>query len=568
MVLHRELSPPMTDDRLHIPIPNVSGWIHRAYVLRQQLESAIDLTFEDATIPAGTSIVLYNDVDAGLGDIAFATKLLRLLRAAMPACELILASTGRAKQERFGRPEGVTLYGVDEFARLTTHRTPTLVISAPGNFDHCRSREAVLAALAVDPATPFVYLSEYGSLRYLRNDAFKGLMPALEAFVETYMDEAAQKAGVSPDDLGHRASTGDILCAEDGKRPYPIGHILDGLVADRPDNPLRAFMAQPLLAARACGLDVGEVGIHIDEALTAQALEVERDPAARATQLAAIEHPALSAHLGHVARTAPDAALYAGYATSGYDLFLDYVSILEGRRTRDVDLILPTPRTPDELHAAFVNDALVARLRTRGVATLTFLGYAQAGLVPADATPVTVTTPIAPSGKHLRVVSFFPLPYRDMRRLLLSAEPATVVSGDQSFSDAVSANKAILYTEPVYCQAYHVDAVAAIASRIAPDIQTLLAFGMRSIWSEEGYDAIIRILSAEGAMAPFHAFDAEVRAHHNANRALVAIVKRQLLSYADPAVATRVGAAIQTALRDFTAATGFTLPTASLRPAR
>ncbi len=555
----------MTDDRLHIPIPSVSGWIHRAYVLRQQLESAIDLTFEDAAIPAGTSIVLYNEVDAGLGDIAFATKLLRLLHQAMPACELILASTGRAKQERFGRPEGVALYGVDEFAKLQTHRTPTLVISAPGNFDHCRSREAVLAALAVSPATPFVYLSEYGSLRYLRNDAFKGLMPPLEAFVDTYMDEAARTAGVSPDDLGHRASTGDILCAEDGKRPYPIGHILEGLVSERADNPLRAFMAQPLLAARACGLDVGEVGIHIDEALTAQALEIERDPAARAAQLAAIEHPALGAHLRQVASTTPDAALYAGYATSGYDLFLDYVSIMEsgsGRsHTRDVDLVLPTPRTPQELHDAFVNDALVARLRSRGVASLTFLGYAQAGLVPADATPVTVTTPIAPSGKHLRVVSFFPLPYRDMRRLLLAAEPPTVVSGDQSFSDAVSANKAILYTEPVYCQAYHVDAVAAIAARIAPDIQTVLTFGMRSIWSEEGYDAIIRILSAPDAMATFRAFDAEVRAHHNANRALVAIVKRQILSHADPAVAARVGATIQTAIRDFTAAVGFTLPT-------
>lgn len=555
----------MTDDRLHIPIPNVSGWIHRAYVLRQQLETALDGAFEDAPVPAGTSIVLYNEVDAGLGDIAFATKLLRLLHAAMPTCELILASTGLAKQERFGRPEGVTIYGVDEFAKLTTHRTPTLVISAPGNFDHCRSREAVLAALAVDPATPFVYLAEYGSLRYLRNDDFKGLMPALDAFVETYMDEVAQKAGVSSDDIGHRASTGDILCAEDGKRPYPIGNILEGLVSLRPDNPLRDFMTQPLLAARGCGLDVGEVGIHIDEALTAEALEIERDPAARAAQVAAIEHPVLGAHLRHVASTTPDAALYAGYARTGYDRFLDYVSITESGATRDVELILPIPRTPQELHDAFVNDALVARLRTRGVGTLTFLGYTEAGLVPADPTPVSVTTTIAPSGKHLRVVSFFPLPYRDMRRLLLATEPATLVSGDQSFSDAISANKAILYIEPVYCQAYHVDAVAAIASRVAPDAQTLLAFGMRSIWSEEGYDAIIRILSAPDAMAPFRAFGAEVRAHHNANRPLTAIVKRQLLSHADPAVAARVAAQIHAAIRDFTVAEGFTLPTAALR---
>jgi hypothetical protein len=555
---------------MHLPVPNVSGWMHRAFVLRLQIERAldawVDATWPDAAVAADTTIVLYNEVDAGLGDVAYVSKLLKLLRARLPQATLVLASTGVAKQERFGRPEGVTLMGVEDFAARDDLRHPTLVISAPGNFDHCRSAPGVLAALKVDPATPFLYLSEYGSLRYLKNDVLKAHVPALEAFLEAYTDELGAAAGADPDALGHRASTGDILHAPEDGPPVAIGSILDGLLADRADNPLRDWVGSPLIAFRPCGLDVGEIGVHVDRALLAEAEALratQPEPgqalsAARRAKLAALEHGHLRARLE---ASDPRTALYAGYCTSGYDLFLDYVSILEARGDRDVDLVLPTPRTPEMLRDAFITDSLRDRLASRGVGRVVFHGYDESALVLTDPRCTTLTADVSPdgAGKTLNVISYYPLPHRDMRRLLLASEPPTVVSGDQSFSDAISADKAILYAEPVYCQAWHIDALLALSGRVAPEMQTVIRFGTRSVWSEDGYDAIVEILSRPDALAPFLALAAEVRRSHDANAPLVAAVKRTLLSHADPAVRAAVLDRVTRGNAAFRAVSGWTV---------
>ena len=547
---------------MHIPVPNVSGWMHRAFVLRLQVERALDAwadaTWPDAAVSAGATIVVYNEVDAGLGDVAYVSKLLKLLRARLPQASLVLASTGVPKQERFGRPEGVTLVSVEDFAAREDLRRPTLVISAPGNFDHCRNAADVRAALKVNPSTPFLYLSEYGSLRYLKNDVLKARVPALEAFLEAFTDEVGAAAGADPEALGHRGSTGDILHAPEDGSPVTIGNILDGLFSDRADNPLRDWISRPLLDFRPCGLDVGEIGIHIDRALLAEAesLQSASSAPARQAKVAELEHVHLRDHL-----TAADArtALYAGYATSGYDLFLDYVSILENGGDRDVNLVLPTPRTPEMLRDAFITDSLVVRLASRGVGRVVFHGYDESALVLTAPRRTTVTADITPdgAGKVLNVISFYPLPHRDMRRLLLASEPPTVVSGDQSFSDAISADKTILYAEPVYCQAWHIDALLALAGRVAPEMQAVIRFGTRSVWSEDGYDAIVDLLARPDALAPFHALAAEVRASHDANGALVAAVKRTLLTHADPTIRAAVADLLTRGNAAFRASSGW-----------
>ena len=44
-------------------------------------------------------------------------------------------------------------------------------------------------------------------------------------------------------------------------------------------------------------------------------------------------------------------------------------------------------------------------------------------------------------GKTLRLLTRYPIPNADFRRLHAAAQPATMVSGDQSFSEAVSSGK-------------------------------------------------------------------------------------------------------------------------------
>ena len=260
-----DVSPGDNENTMHVPVPSVSGWMHRAFVLRLQVERAldawVDARWPDAAVESATTIVLYNEVDAGLGDVAYASKLLKLLRARLPQATLILASTGVAKQERFGRPDGVTLLSVEDFAARQDRLSPTLVISAPGNFDHCRRAHDVRAALRVDPETPFLYLSEYGSLRYLKNDVLKARVAALEAYLEAFTDERGAASGADPDALGHRGSTGDILFAPADGAPVKIGNIVEALFDDRPDNPLRDWVSSPLLDFRPCGLDVDVRGI-------------------------------------------------------------------------------------------------------------------------------------------------------------------------------------------------------------------------------------------------------------------------------------------------------------------
>jgi hypothetical protein len=529
--------------------------MHRAFVQRMLVEYAIDLHFSEFHIANPATLVLYNEVDAGFGDISFALKLLKLMKRDLPNCELILVSTGVEKMQRIGRPEGVTIYSVEDFAKLEAHRRPTLVISAPGNFDHCRSGPEVLDALGVEADTPFVYLSQYGSLRYLRNDALKGRVGALEAFLEATMDKAAEARGVAPDLLGHRASTGDILRVEEGRKPEIIGNILDDLVSERADNPLRDFMADPLIGYRACGLDIGEVGILIDEDLAEAARTMS--PEQRRAELAAIEQPFLRDHLRTLEGLRSDIGIYAGYSRTGYTNFLDYISLLETASSRDIEIIMPVPHTPAMLCERFVDEGLATRMKSRGVGKVMFLGFDEAAFVQTQPTPTTVELRIAEAGKTLRVVSFYPLPHRDMRRLLLAAEPPTITSGDQSFGDAISAGKVILYIEPVYCQGYHVDGVLALASKLTPAVDKVLRFGTKPVWSEDGYDEIVNILTAPGTPQEFLKFAHHVRDHYNANRPLIAALKRHLLTHADPAVRERVRAALSAGLATYSTADGF-----------
>ena len=537
-------------------------YLDRLFVLRHLVGTELDRCFAGAAPPAGKTVLVWNEVDAGLGDIAFVTKLMRLLRRAMPELGIVLVSTGPDKQRRFGLDEAITMYGADEYPRRATpaERRPDLVLSAPGIFDHCRKKALVCERLGLDDALPFLYVAEYGSLLQLRDDAFRPLMAALEGFVDTYLDEVAAAQGVAADEIGHHARTGAVV-VPDERGFRTVDHLTRGLTASRADNPLYPWLTRALLDARSCGLELGEMGIHVDEELRAAANAPEAG-----RSLSRLEHldqiadrPLRELLLGDrsIARYDRETALYAAYAYAGIELFIDYVAVLQEGASRDIDLVLPTARTPERTEQDFFTDELVGRLERAGVGEVEIVGNAEEDRPLGELAARRLSWT---KGKRLRLITRFPLPYRDMRILLQAAERPTMVSGDQSFSDAVSAGKEILVVEPVYCQTYHLDAVLDLAERVSPDLREVLSFGMQVRRSASSYERIRGILRTPDLPARFARFDREIQSHHNANEALVSLVKRTLLTHARPDLRETQEAILREVWATFSPEEGIRLP--------
>ena len=178
------------------PVPG-RGYLDDVFLIRHLAEQHVDLLFLRAPIPQGLRLLLFNEVDAGLGDVAFATKLMHLLRKHVPQLDIVLVSSGPHKQAQFGLPEGVSMYEFQSYRTDATaaHRQIDLVVSAPGIFDHCRSKEAVLSTLGLPAQTPFLFIAEYGSMRQLRDDAFKSFGGGVDTLIDAHLDVVAEREG-------------------------------------------------------------------------------------------------------------------------------------------------------------------------------------------------------------------------------------------------------------------------------------------------------------------------------------------------------------------------------------
>ncbi len=482
-------------DRLLNPNPPAAGgWLHRTFVFRHQLEAAVSAAFTGVAVAPGAQVWLYNETDAGLGDVAFATKLVRLWRQAWPGAAIHLATTDRAKQARFVLPDGVTVH--DLAGPGGAPIAADLVVSAPGIFDHCRDGTLVRRAVGADAGVPFLYLAEYGSIRQLRDDAFKAQLDAVDAFVDARLDAAASRAGTDPDTVGHRASTGEIV---DAGRGQAIGHLIaDALCL--PESPIGAWARAACLGARSCGLEAGELGIHIDVDLARAA-----GAANRRASLGDLGHAGLRATIAQAA------AVYFGYAHSGIERFVEVVAQLERGRDRPLDLVAPGARPVADLALALFDADRLAALAGCGVGRIE-IDDGKGGAAVWD----------LGAGKRLRVLTHHPLDHADMRRLISACEAPVMVSGDQSFSDAVSAGKAVVAIEPVYCQTWHLDAVAALASRVAPSARALIDLGHRHTWGAAERAELARLVAADGLVDGFSALSDTVRTDHDGNAAMVA----------------------------------------------
>jgi len=233
---------------------------------------------------------------------------------------------------------------------------------------------------------------------------------------------------------------------------------------------------------------------------------------------------------------AETASLYVGYAYEGLAIFVDHISILEDGCDRRLDVVVPHRAEVAELVETTFDEAAIERLRGRGI------GRVQITRGPGEEAEISLGP-----GKTLRLITRYPIPNADLRRLHQAAQPATMVSGDQSFSEAVSGGKAVLYLEPVYCQTYHLDAVLDLAGRVAPPVREVLDFGMQYQRDAGRYPAIEAHLASPALHEAYRVLNTTIQRDHDCGPGLVDLLTRALWTLRVPAVATAARVALEAA---------------------
>ena len=111
-----------------------------------------------------------------------------------------------------------------------------------------------------------------------------------------------------------------------------------------------------------------------------------------------------------------------------------------------------------------------------------------------------------------------------------------MVSGDQSFSEAVSARKEFVVIEPVYCQTFHLDAQLALAERVDSELRLVLEFVMKFKWEPDGWAKVRDVLASGRLAACFDRYNDIVHSEHRLNEHIVSVIKRALLSAIRPSL--------------------------------
>jgi hypothetical protein len=553
-------------DDVFIPLDEGKGYLDQLFLLRHHIERVMDRCFREVALKEEVSLLLFNETDAGLGDVAFASKLMSLLRQHVPELTIILASSDPEKQSRFGLDPAVIMYPFKDFASKATaqHKAPDLMLSAPGIFDHCRIREQAFDTIGITGDVPFQYLAEYGSIRQLKTDAFKSFTTALDHLIDAYLDEVAEREGADPDSVGYHGQSGKVVVVSDeGNRK--VGYLSELLVQERDNNPLYLWLTQPVISARSAGIDRAEVGVFIDDDLKHYALsDAAQTSKTRLEELAKLRKRELYDLLlgdGDVTSYERDAVLYSGYAHSAFEYFISYVGAIEEGKNRRVDVVMPNARTMAQVHEEIFDEALLQRLASLGFGRIELVGNEKEEGSDRGQDHKTI---MLGSGKSLRFISIYPLPHQDMRVLLQASEPATIVSGDQSFSEAVSANKLSIVIEPVYCQTWVIDSQLALAERVNPDLKRILELAMQFKFDDARFESLKSLIREPRIHTDFQRFNAIVRDEHRLNERAVDLVKRVLLTLQSPPLAEAQEALVKATWARLAPDEGVTVPGESI----
>ena len=219
--------------------------------------------------------------------------------------------------------------------------------------------------------------------------------------------------------------------------------------------------------------------------------------------------------------------------------------------------MVPNAATVQDIWQHTFDDETLARLLECGVGVVEVIGNASDP--GPEASPCRLEHTLGP-GKRLRLITRHPLSNHDYRQLLLASEPTTMVSGDQSFTDAVSANKAIAIMEPVYSQTYLIDGFLALAEEADMGLAETLRFGTQGLWDRRGYENMQAFVRSGALVSAARRVNAAIQSEHNANSTLVAAVKRRLLTACSAQLADAQRELFEVAWRGFDSRDGLSLP--------
>ncbi|WP_143406405.1 hypothetical protein [Estrella lausannensis] len=143
--------------------------------------------------------------------------------------------------------------------------------------------------------------------------------------------------------------------------------------------------------------------------------------------------------------------------------------------------------------------------------------------------------PGAPSdGKTLRIIDCFPIPHSDVMKLVEHSEPETLITGNQSFGEAVSASKSFFY-EQLPNDISLGQQMSGLAGTIDPQFQQVME-KMQCFEGKMDYESIASALKDPSTRANFREYGAKVQEEFDLGKRLELKVKRGLISHTTPLV--------------------------------
>lgn len=511
------------------------GSDHRADVLLPRFLALahLDAQYVDAPLPPGLALTFFNHGGAGFGDIAFAWKATRILTSHAPELRVTLVTTNEEKTRAFDFGD-VPILPEERFAQDASARvrSPDLWLAAPTLYDGYEFEATDFARFPVGADVPYLFISEYGQIRYLRKVMEDGVSSLCDRAEDTCFD--AFEATYGEGNVGFDTRDQSVLAfAPDGSHEK-VGNFRQALAAD---SALRGLLTNPRLRMYPCGLEAGELGILIDDRLGADdGYATDR-----------LDHKPLGTLIDE-----PDGALYYGYAHTGIDRFLAVITLLETDRTRRVDVVVPSRTAPRATIEAQITAPVLARLKAGGIGQLQVLSDEDSEHIELG------------DGKTMRLMTHYPLDNRDVHRLLRRSEAATMVSGDQSTSEALSARKWIAITEPYYCQTWVTDALLALADGWS-GLRPVLDWGVDPNPGDERWAEMARAVADPELPERGIELANHIRAHHRANERIAGVVKRTLLEDRRPDLVRAERALLADAYDRYTVEHGIRLSRAGLR---
>ncbi|MBA3239110.1 MAG: hypothetical protein H0T62_12280 [Parachlamydiaceae bacterium] len=149
--------------------------------------------------------------------------------------------------------------------------------------------------------------------------------------------------------------------------------------------------------------------------------------------------------------------------------------------------------------------------------------------------PKIINIPGGPqNGKTLRIIDYFPLPHEDIMKLMEFSESETLITGNQSFGEAVSASKTFFYEKLPNDNTFG-EQISNLAGRIDPQFKSIVE-SMQGYEGQMDHEKIATAFKDPHTRQLFQAYGATVQNEFDLSKRLQLKVKRTLVSNDSPLI--------------------------------